>query len=91
MLTPDRTDDGFFERLRKISTFTAQDRVYYHLAITPRQAAYLAELTGKRCVWDVWGTSAHMAGCSRIVVSDNIACMRFCPYCGGRIEVEGEK
>jgi uncharacterized Zn finger protein (UPF0148 family) len=41
-------------------------------------AVRLAELTGKRCVCQVpsW---YHATGYT------------FCPYCGGRIELEGEK
>jgi hypothetical protein len=57
--------------------------------------ARVAELTGKRCVWkytddDFGGTYATGCGSMFTVDLENTVAT-FCPYCGGRIELEGEK
>jgi hypothetical protein len=61
--------------------------------------ARLAKLIGKRCVWvpakSFRHASCHATGCGDYFWSNysNPTNMgyRFCPYCGGRIQVEGEK
>jgi hypothetical protein len=61
-------------------------------------AVRLAELTGKRCVW-VPAKSFRHASCYATSCGDYFSSnysnptnmgYRFCPYCGGRIELEGK-